>query len=106
MTYEKSDFLHRTVTLKRELPSESATIFDARRNLSIEATRTRTSSGHASINIRITEGGNIVPALGATLSVSSELFGSSYEQAAFIIAEVLNDIASNRCELPPIDGGK
>lgn len=98
----KTDFMHRTITIERDLPVDKrGDVTRDERTIKVKASRTRTTAGYASISIQLNDNcTGRVETLGATLTINTDAFGSAYEQVAFIIAEVLNEIASDKCALP------
>ena len=60
----------------------------------IEAIRTRTSNGFASITLKVGD---------KHISFSSENDNDAYEQQALEVAKVLQDVAYNSCRLPKIE---
>ncbi len=99
MSHDREDFMHRTVTLRPE--------FDLRNCegdlIPVSVMRTRTSSGHAQITLRV--GNQQIEFSNEITAVAKDgtgVFGGNYEAAVRAIADLLERAADEPCTLPKV----
>ena len=81
-----NEFIHKTVSDAIELERAKEGPIEC------VCSRTRTSNGYASIELRIDNG--------VALRIDSDAYGAGYEQVALQIADLLRRVTQNPCALP------